>query len=79
VAKEAGILSLTGQGEVAPEVTYSRRFEAKARYLASSLIVTIPVKVARELGIKLGDRVIVDIRRKRPSLAVVPQSRASPS
>ncbi len=39
-------------------------FEAKVRYLASSLIVTIPAKVAREMGIRLGDRIIVRVRKK---------------
>ena len=44
--------------------TCSKSFEAKARYLASSLIVTIPVNVARELVIKLGDRLIIQIWKK---------------
>ena len=45
------------------EETNSRNFETKVRYLASSLIVTIPVKVARELGIKLGDSVLIQVRK----------------
>ena len=49
-----------------PEGTYARNFEAKVRYLSSSLIVTIPVKVARELGIKLGDRVVIQVQKKEP-------------
>jgi len=40
-------------------------FEGRVRYLASSLIVTIPVRVARELGLELGDKVIVNLRRRR--------------
>ncbi len=39
-------------------------FETRTRYLASSLIVTIPVKLARELGIKLGDEVSIQIQKK---------------
>ena len=39
-------------------------FEAKARYAATCLIVTIPTKVARDLGIKLGDTVIIQVRKK---------------
>ena len=45
------------------EETDSRNFEARVRYLASSLIVTIPVKVARELHIKLGDSVLIQVRK----------------
>ena len=39
-------------------------FEAKVRYLASSLIITIPARVAREMGIRLGDRILVRVRKK---------------
>jgi len=39
-------------------------FETRTRYLASSLILTIPVKLARELGIKLGDQVCIQIQKK---------------
>lgn len=46
---------------------YSESFEANVRYLASSLIVTIPVKVTRELGIKLGDRVLINIQKSKAS------------
>ena len=35
--------------------TYGGKFEAKVRYLGASFIVTIPVKLIRELGIKLGE------------------------
>lgn len=44
--------------------TNSRNFETRVRYMASSLIVTIPVKVARELGIKLGDSVLIQVQKK---------------
>lgn len=46
---------------------YSESFEANVRYLASSLIVTIPVKVTRELGIKLGDKVLIHIQKSKAS------------
>lgn len=52
------------------EGTYFGNFEARVRYLSSSLIVTIPVKVARELALKLGDRVIIQVRKKRKTLAL---------
>ncbi len=52
------------------EGIYVENFEAKVRYLSSSLIVTIPVKVARELELKLGDRVIIQVRKKRETLAL---------
>lgn len=54
--------------------TNSEKFEAKVRYLASSLIVTIPVNVARELGIKLGDKVLIQVRKKEASPAVPPEA-----
>ena len=41
----------------------SESFEAKVRYLASSLIITIPIKVARELELKLGDKVQIKIQK----------------
>lgn len=34
-------------------------FKAKVHYLASNRIVTIPSKVTRELGLNLGDVVII--------------------
>jgi hypothetical protein len=52
------------------EGIYFGNFEARVRYLSSSLIVTIPVKVARELELKLGDRVIIQVRKKRKTLAL---------
>jgi len=52
------------------EGTYAGNFEARVRYLSSSLIVTIPVKVARELGIKLGDRVVIQVQKKEPRPAL---------
>lgn len=52
------------------EGIYVENFEAKVRYLSSSLIVTIPVKVARELELKLGDRVIIQVMKKRETLAL---------
>jgi len=41
-----------------------RIFKAKIRYLASSHIITIPARVCRDLGLRLGDMVIVEIKRK---------------
>ncbi|HDI52660.1 MAG TPA: AbrB/MazE/SpoVT family DNA-binding domain-containing protein [Candidatus Bathyarchaeota archaeon] len=52
-------------------------FEAKVRYLASSLIVTIPARVAREMGIRLGDRIIVRVMKKEAKPASTPRSLAS--
>lgn len=54
-------------------------FEARVRYLSSSLIVTIPVKVARELGIKLGDRVVIQVRKKEESPLLTLQGPTSSS
>jgi len=47
---------------------YSKSFEARVRYMASSQIVTIPVKIVRELGLELGDRVIIRIMKKETPL-----------
>lgn len=58
---------------------YSGNFEARVRYLSSSLIVTIPVKVARELGIKLGDRVMIQVRKKEATPPLIPQGPTSSS
>lgn len=54
-------------------------FEATARYLASSLIVTIPVRVARELGIKLGDRIVIQIQKKEATPPLILQGPTSSS
>jgi len=53
-------------------------FEGRVRYLSSSLIVTIPVKVARELGITLGDRVQVQIRKKMEAVPALATGQRSP-
>ena len=47
--------------------TYSKSFEARVRYSASSQIVTIPVKIVRELRLELGDRVIIRVLKKAKS------------
>jgi len=58
--------------------TDSGNFEAKVRYISSTLIVTIPANVARELGIKLGDRVLIQVRKKQKvDPAVTPQGQTS--
>jgi len=44
-------------------------FEAKTRYLASSNIITIPIEVARGIGLQLGDSVLVNIWKKESLLA----------
>ncbi len=38
-------------------------FKAKVRYLASSQIITIPAKISRELGLRLGDIIHVEIKK----------------
>jgi len=38
-------------------------FRARVRYLACSQIITIPKKVSRELGLRLGDTIYVEIKR----------------
>ena len=38
-------------------------FDAKIRYLASSLIVTIPRKIATELELKLGETVTIKLQK----------------
>ena len=58
---------------------YIGNFEARVRYLASSLIVTIPVKVARELGIKLGDRIVIQIQKKEATPPLILQGPTSSS
>ena len=58
------------------EGIYVGNFEARVRYLSSSLIVTIPVKVARELELKLGDRVIIKVRKKGETHALVTRQRS---
>lgn len=65
MAGEVGPSILLERPEEEQREAYSRSFEAKVRYLASSLIVTIPARVARELGLKLGDRVQIQVRKKR--------------
>lgn len=45
----------------------SLTFEAKIRYLAASKIVTIPIEVTRELGLKLGDGVKVRLQKTHGS------------
>ena len=59
------------------DVISSKNFEAMIRYQASSMIVTIPVKVARDLRLKLGDRVTIHVQKKRDaSLALTSQKSA---
>ena len=38
-------------------------FDARLRYLASSLIVTIPAKIAKELELKLGETVTIKLQK----------------
>ena len=52
-------------------------FEAKVRYLASSLIVTIPVRVARELNLELGDKVQVKLAKLDSKQALSLQNNVS--
>lgn len=54
-------------------------FEARVRYLASSLIVTIPARIAREMGLKLGDRVLIRVRKKESTPVLTSQGLASSS
>jgi hypothetical protein len=56
--------SIVNESDSYPEVV--KDFEAKVRYLASSLIITIPVRVARDMELRLGDRVTIKILKKRP-------------
>ena len=74
--EEASPLRLQERIEEEHGETHTRNFKAKVCYLSSSLIVTIPVKVARELGIRLGDRVIIQVRKKEARLPITPQSKA---
>ena len=46
------------------EETNDMYFEGKLRYVGASLVVTIPAKVARELGLKLGDRVTIQVQKR---------------
>ena len=46
----------------------SKNFETNIRYSGTATIVTIPVKIVRELGLELGDRVIIQIRKKATPL-----------
>lgn len=39
-------------------------FEGRVRYLASSQIVTIPAQVSKQLNLKLGDHVLIEIKKK---------------
>lgn len=48
---------------VETEESFNATFEARLRYLASSIIVTIPVRVVREHGLNLGDKVMIGIRK----------------
>jgi hypothetical protein len=41
-----------------------QHFEARIRYVASSQIVTIPVKISRELELRIGDIVKITIEKK---------------
>lgn len=41
-----------------------RFFEARVRYVASSQIITIPVRVSRELELKIGDIVKISLEKK---------------
>ena len=61
---------------VSEEERQVRYFEARARYLSTSLIVTIPTKIVRELDIKLGDRVSVQVQKKEAGPIVTLQRRA---
>lgn len=42
---------------------YEKTFEGKVRCLASSSIITIPVNITRELELKLGETVIIKIKK----------------
>ena len=61
---EVGLLRELKPQPKAPSTAPYMDFEAKVRYLASSLIITIPARVAREMGIRLGDRILVRVRKK---------------
>jgi len=65
VVEEAAATRLSRLMEREEAEAHVESFEARVRYLSSSLIVTIPVKVARELGLRLGDRVHVRVQKMR--------------
>jgi len=77
VVEEIGSIRLLKQVAEEPGERHVVNFEARVRYLASSLIVTIPVRVARELGLKLGDRVIIQVRMKEASPTLALKRRTS--
>jgi hypothetical protein len=64
VKRELQATSLPRRVEEGPSTPGSREFKARIRYLASSLIVTIPARVAREMGLRLGDMVVIMLRKE---------------
>lgn len=42
----------------------SKMFEGKVRYQCASSIITIPINIVRELNLKLGETVIVNVIKK---------------
>ena len=46
------------------EETNHMYFKGKLRYVGASLVVTIPAKVVRELGVKLGDNVTIQVQKR---------------
>ena len=65
MVEEAAATRLSRLMEREEAEAHVESFEARVHYLSSSLIVTIPVKVARELGLRLGDRVHVRVQKMR--------------
>jgi len=43
----------------------AKNFRARVRYLGASYIVTIPKRVAKELGLELGEEVDIEIRKEK--------------
>lgn len=50
------------------ENAVKRSFIARIRYLGASSIITIPAKIVRELSIKEGERVEIQIIKKNTSM-----------
>ena len=50
------------------EEVYERNFEARVRYTGTSLIITVPMRVRREIGLKPGDRVIINVRKEKEAI-----------
>jgi len=42
-------------------------FNARVRYLTTSLIITIPAKCVRELDLKIGDTVKIRLEKESPN------------